>query len=198
MRRLVVAALLLTACAGAERESRANRPPGRPADPEALGRAVSTIERLDRLRSDLASTFDDPDARPDEATFLLVCRPVGVEARRIAEENGWAVEQRATRWRNPDHAADPESGTAIERFERSPDLEGIWLRTERDGIAGSRYFRRITLERPCLACHGEKDRRPDFVKERYPEDRAWGFEPGDVRGVYAVFVPDSTRPPPTR
>ncbi|MFO8099786.1 MAG: hypothetical protein R6T83_09240 [Salinibacter sp.] len=32
--------------------------------------------------------------------------------------------------------------------------------------------------------------RPDFVKEGYPDDRAYGFEPGDLRGIYAVFVPD--------
>lgn len=171
--------------------SRTARPvPDRPADPEAMARAVLRIERLDRLRSSLASTFDDATARPDRATFLLVCKPVGVEANRIARENGWVVEQLATRWRNPDHAADPEAREAIERLEDDPALDGSWIRTERDGVRGSRYFRRIVVERPCLTCHGEEDARPEFVKEEYPEDRAHGFEEGDLRGVYAVFVPD--------
>lgn len=163
----------------------------RPADPAAVARAVETVERLDRLRSGLARTFDGSGARPDEATFLLVCRPVGVESARIARENGWVVEQTATRWRNPDHAADPEARAAIERFERTPGLEGTWIRTERDGRRGTRYFRRIVVEPPCLSCHGAKGERPEFVKERYPDDRAHGFEVGDVRGAYAVFVPDS-------
>ena len=48
---------------------------------------------------------------------------------------------------------------------------------------------RITVREACLACHGAKAERPDFVKERYPEDRACGFEVGDLRGLYSVFVP---------
>jgi hypothetical protein len=44
----------------------------------------------------------------------------------------------------------------------------------------------------CLACHGPKDERPAFVKKDYPEDRAYGFEDGDLRGIYAVFVPDTS------
>ena len=28
------------------------------------------------------------------------------------------------------------------------------------------------------------------MKEGYPEDRAHGFEVGDLRGVYSVFVPE--------
>lgn len=44
----------------------------------------------------------------------------------------------------------------------------------------------------CLACHGEKNTRPEFVKEKFPEDRAHGFNAGDLRGLYSVFVADST------
>lgn len=48
---------------------------------------------------------------------------------------------------------------------------------------------RITVDRACLACHGAKEERPAFVKENYPGDRAYGFEVGDLRGAYSVFVP---------
>jgi hypothetical protein len=50
----------------------------------------------------------------------------------------------------------------------------------------------ITVQPSCLACHGPKDERPAFVKKDYPEDRAYGFEDGDLRGIYAVFVPDTS------
>ena len=53
-----------------------------------------------------------------------------------------------------------------------------------------RYFRRITVRSACLECHGRKEKRPAFVRERYPEDRAFGFERGDLRGVYSIFVPE--------
>ncbi len=38
--------------------------------------------------------------------------------------------------------------------------------------------------------HGSKDSRPAFVKDNYPADRAFNFKPGDLRGMYAVFVPE--------
>jgi hypothetical protein len=44
----------------------------------------------------------------------------------------------------------------------------------------------------CLACYGPKDERPAFVKKDYPEDRAYSFEDGDLRGIYAVLVPDTS------
>ncbi|MDX1660926.1 MAG: DUF3365 domain-containing protein [Gemmatimonadota bacterium] len=187
-----ILAVLVSLAACAAPRSEAPRPAAdRPADPTELARAVERVERLDRLRSSLASTFDDPTARPDRATFLVVCKPVGVEAARIARENGWAVEQLSEKYRNPDHAPDPEAREAIDRFERVGALDGQWIRTVRDGTEGTRYFRRIVVEPPCLQCHGEKESRPRFVKEGYPEDRAYGFDVGDLRGIYSVFVPDS-------
>ncbi len=40
------------------------------------------------------------------------------------------------------------------------------------------------------ACHGSRDSRPAFVKEKYPNDRAFNFQPGDLRGMVAVFIPE--------
>ena len=74
----------------------------------------------------------------------------------------------------------------------------LWGRTRRGETDGWRYARRITVQPSCLACHGPKDQRPDFVKTGYPDDRAYGFEAGDLRGLYAVFVPDSTVAPSPR
>jgi hypothetical protein len=59
-----------------------------------------------------------------------------------------------------------------------------------DDQPGTHYFRRINVEASCLACHGRKGDRPQFVQERYPQDLAYDFNPGDLRGMYAVFLPD--------
>ena len=69
-------------------------------------------------------------------------------------------------------------------------LMGMWIRTDREATQGSRYFRRIVVEEACLACHGPRDTRPDFVTQGYPDDKAFDFEVGDLRGMYSVFVPD--------
>ena len=61
---------------------------------------------------------------------------------------------------------------------------------EQEGQPGFRYYRRIIVEGSCLACHGARESRPQFVKDGYPDDRAYNFEAGDLRGVYSVFIAD--------
>lgn len=159
-------------------------------DPAVLARVVRETEGLDGLRSALARSLSAGGA-PDLETFQRVCRPVGLRAKHVSRETGWTVEQLAVRYRNPAHAPDREARDVQSRLAATPGLMGMWLRTSQGGVAGFRYFRRITVEPACLACHGAKDARPAFVRERYPRDRAYGFQPGDLRGLYAVFVPDS-------
>lgn len=157
--------------------------------PETMAQVVESIESLDRLRSTLAESLLESDEKVDEATFGRVCRPVGQQAARLSREHSWTVGQMAVRYRNPAHEADDEARMIHRLMENRPDLQAVWVHGEREGSRGYRYFRRITVEQTCLACHGARDDRPDFVRERYPEDRAYGFEVGDLRGVYSVFVP---------
>ncbi|PEN09460.1 hypothetical protein CRI93_01665 [Longimonas halophila] len=157
----------------------------------AQARVETSVEGLDVLRSSLARQIDDPDA-VDQSTFARVCQPVGRRAQALAQENGWVVQQLAERNRNPAHTLDDEARTVHERFAENPDLQRVWHEdTVLNGTSGQRFFQRITVEETCLACHGPKGDRPAFVKSGYPNDRAYGFETGDLRGLYAVFVPDS-------
>lgn len=156
-------------------------------DAQALAAAVQEIETLDAMRSSLARTFSGV---PDQATFAQVCKPVGAKARGIAEARGWRVQQLALKYRNPAHLLDDEARRTYEAMAANPDLMGAWVRSEQDGKTGTRYFRRIVVESACLACHGEKDRRPQFIKDGYPDDRAFGFQEGELRGLYSVFVAD--------
>lgn len=158
--------------------------------PEELARVVESVERMNTLRERLAATFlheGGPEA--DAETFAEVCHPVGRQARQLAEDHGWTVRQMAVRYRNPAHRPDEEARAAHRMMERHPELRGFWVRDTVQERRGVRYFRRITVRAACLECHGRKEERPAFVRERYPEDRAYGFERGDLRGVYSIFVP---------
>jgi hypothetical protein len=157
----------------------------------SIGDAVRAIEELDQLRSSLAGAFGEQGVPADRETFQQVCRPVGLRAREIAERNGWMVQQLAAKYRNPAHALDPEADRVDAMLRADPDLGGLWIRTSMQGREGVRYFRRIVVERACLACHGADEDRPDFIKGGYPDDRAFGFAVGDLRGLYAVFLPTS-------
>jgi hypothetical protein len=182
--KLVLTAIVVTVASGALAQTLGP-------DPEALARAVREVERLDALRSALAGAFGARGVPADESTFQQVCRPVGQQGQRIAQENGWSFVQMAERYRNPRHRLDADGQRLLRLFADDRNLFGLWMRTEQDGQPGMRYLRRIRVDAACLACHGPKDRRPEFVKQRYPDDRAYDFAVGDLRGLYSVFVPDA-------
>lgn len=160
-------------------------------DPAELAKAVQEIELLDGLRSGLASTLEGRTEEPTIQTMKEVCKPVGMRAMQLSQENQWQVKQIASKYRNPDHAPDNlPSKIALARFEQNPDLMGFWDRETINGQEGTRYYRRINVEASCLACHGAGNKRPQFVKDNYPQDLAYNFHVGDLRGMYAVFIPD--------
>ncbi|MDY7016010.1 MAG: DUF3365 domain-containing protein [Cyanobacteriota bacterium] len=163
-------------------------------DPAQLAKAIQEIESLDALRSGLASTLEGRKDAPTAQTLKEVCKPVGMKAKQLSLENGWQVKQIATKYRNPAHAPDSErSEVALTQFEQNPELIGFWERETSNSQMGTYYYRRINVEASCLACHGAKGNRPQFIREKYPQDLAFDFKVGDLRGMYAVFIPDSVR-----
>lgn len=160
-------------------------------NPEALAKAVQEIEYLDATRSGLASSLEGMTTEPTMQTMKQVCRPVGMKAMQLSQENGWQVKQLSDKYRNPAHKPDTLNATiALARLKQNPDLVAFWNTETIDGQTGTRYYRRIDVEASCLACHGLEANRPQFVKENYPEDRAYNFNVGDLRGMYSVFIPD--------
>ncbi|MFP4132606.1 MAG: DUF3365 domain-containing protein [Halothece sp.] len=154
--------------------------------PEQLGEIVQEIESLDAMRSSLAGTLEGTDETPTLETFKQVCKPVGMRAKQLSQENPWDVKQVAEKYRNPAHAPTAREATALEKFANNPDLFGFW----ETGDQETYYYRRINVEATCLKCHGMKSERPEFVKQRYPEDKAYDFSVGDLRGMYRVVIPE--------
>lgn len=183
------AAVAVALLCGAPADAAAQREP-RPAPPEgAIARAVREVEALDALRSSLARSFAAGGIAATESTFAQVCKPVKAQAMRVAQEQGWMIAQLAERHRNPDNAPDAEARRVERDMQRDPALVSVVRTTTYKGKAGTRYFRRITVEPACLACHGRREARPAFVRQQYPGDKAHGFAAGDLRGVYSVFLP---------
>lgn len=161
-----------------------------PADSAALSKAVLSMEQLDQMRISLASTLEGRTEEPTMETMKEVCRPVGMRAVAIGKENGWQVRQVASKFRNPDHApASAQEREVIDLFHRHPEINGLWEPATAEQGAGLNYYRRINVEPSCLACHGTKASRPAFIKDNYPDDKAFGFKVGDLRGMYAVHLP---------
>lgn len=56
------------------------------------------------------------------------------------------------------------------------------------------YYKPIRVAPFCLNCHGDpRSMNPEVLrvlKEKYPNDRALGYKPGDLRGVFKVIIPE--------
>lgn len=107
----------------------------------------------------------------------------GISLKRVSEHH-----------RNPVNAPDAAEVRALRHFQdalaESGSLPEDWVQQTASGEL--RYYRPLVIAEPCLACHGNADSLDPAVAEaisaRYPDDRATGYEIGDLRGVVRVTV----------
>lgn len=148
----------------------------RPSDVESF------VEEINTLREGLAQGVSG-EATAD--TFATVCKPVGMKAKAVAQKNQWTFRQVSNKYRNPTNKPNSTEAKAIQLFDQDKTLLSFWD----DGETTAHYYRRITVQENCLACHGDPKTRPDFIKKQYPEDLAHSFQEGELRGIFSVTVP---------
>ena len=152
--------------------------------------AVSAAEEIIQMRSTLAQNFIKPDMEITEETFKNVCGAVGKRVKEIMEKDGYKIRHASAKNRNPVNAATPDEISILETFDRNREIKGQWDKAEADGKKFQRYMKPIFVEDACLACHGSKDKRPQFIIDKYPEDSAYDFKTGDLRGMVEVMFPE--------
>jgi hypothetical protein len=70
----------------------------------------------------------------------------------------------------------------IDMFHRHPGINGLLETASAEQGACVNDYRRIDVQPSCMACHGSKDSRPAFIKNKYGDhDCAFNFKPGDLR-----------------
>ena len=123
---------------------------------------------------------------------IEVCQ---TEAPGMAEEVGrlrnLRIGRTSTKLRNPSNAAPPWAQPLVQGASAAP----LFLATPEGGL---RAMFPIRLASTCLACHGpEKDLAPGVrkaLREKYSQDRATGYQTGDLRGWFWVEVPGRKAP----
>ena len=112
-------------------------------------------------------------------------------AQRVGRTEGVASGRTSDRLRNPTNA--PKSWAAplvnANAGRRAQEVAGFVVDLgEKLGV-----LRPIAEQPQCAACHGPGDKFASAVraeiKDRYPADRAVGFNDGDIRGWYWVEIP---------
>lgn len=113
-------------------------------------------------------------------------------------KNGIYIRRVSQRVRNVDDTPDPAERELLERLaemHRAATLPAELAEVVRapDGTYQLQYMRPIMVRSGCLACHGDPAGFEPGVRallaKRYPEDRATGYAPGDLRGAVSVRVP---------
>jgi len=140
------------------------------------------------LKQDLKSALlAGLERGPEHA--VSVCRDQAPAIARSLSVDGVVVGRSSHRLRNPDNAppawvAPIMNAWLEEGAAREPEV--IELGEGRQG-----YIEPIVMQPLCATCHG-KAIPPDLAERiaaEYPDDRATGFEVGDLRGVYWVEFP---------
>lgn len=129
---------------------------------------------------------------------IEVCRiKAPLIASEMSQQTGWKVARTSLRYRNPNNAPDAWEQLVLREFEarkaRGEDvrrLEQAEIVTV-DGQKQFRYMKAIPTGKVCLACHGEKldPAVAETLNRFYPQDRARGFKPGDIRGAFTIVQP---------
>jgi hypothetical protein len=156
--------------------------------PEVLNTTIE-IEKINNMRESLANTLKIGD-EINETTFKQVCMPVGLAIKDFNSKNIGVLRQVSLKNRNLNNIPNPIETEALLKFQRENDLIS-YFRESKDKISsGVYYFRRIQVQESCLACHGDKNKLPEFIKTKYKEDKAHSFKSGDLRGIYSYYFND--------
>lgn len=151
--------------------------------------AQAAAAEITRLRSELALEALSSGVEMTPATFKAVCGTVAMRAKEIALEKGFKIRHAAVKNRNPKNGATAAELEIINGFTKSDALASVGAFITIEGQDFYRYSLPIFVEKACLSCHGEKDKRPAFIVKKYPEDTAYGYKEGDLRGIISVSFP---------
>ena len=131
---------------------------------------------------------------------IAVCREKAPQmAKEASEKSGWNVPRVSLRNRNPKAAPDAWEQAVLQDFDARAKAGEPPARLERGEVVGVgnekfyRYMKALPTNELCMNCHGPVERIAPAVKaglkELYPEDKAVGYAPGDIRGAITLKRP---------
>lgn len=150
------------------------------------------------LAPELAQMLMGEMNRGGPAAAVAVCADSAQVRTARFNTEGLHVRRVGTRVRNPDNAPDSLEARLL-AYLGEQKLAGTMpteimevARTGPDGGWELRYLRPIVLQEFCATCHGARDAIPTdvrtLIEQRYPQDQAVDYAPGDLRGAVSVRV----------
>ena len=146
----------------------------------------------ERYKVELATAMKDGPVAAIGAYSTFVPEIAGS----LSEETPFEITRTALRTRNPDNAPDAWEQAGLEGFAKKiaagadpKKLEVYEVTTTKEGQRLFRYMRPIMMGEACHACHGpdvKQDVKSEIAKT-YPDDKAIGYNLGDMRGAFTLI-----------
>ncbi len=108
----------------------------------------------------------------------------------ISKNKQVTIQRVAERNRNPENKLDDTSQEVFDSMKQAIQAgkkpEPIIVSSANKHV----FFAPIRLEGACLSCHGTEDQigkeNLAIIQSHYPNDKAVGFQPGDLRGMWRI------------
>lgn len=125
-----------------------------------------------------------------ENNYSLVPQVVATQvAKRMTTGSKYYVRQVSLRYRNPDNRPDDYEAEQLKTFAEKTARETSRI-VKVKGKEVFRYMLPMFAEKSCLECHGEFDKSPKFLRERFPRGHySYNYRLGEVIGAVSVTVP---------
>jgi hypothetical protein len=169
-----------------------------PADRRVQGALAEARVAAGELTAKLKSLLKEELSRGGFDGAIAVCAVVAQESTAAYRETFKNDIRRVSlRRRNPANEPDDYERAVLESFDRLPVDERPeaehWEVVSEDGEESLRYLKPLVTQPLCLTCHGDRATMAPAVREalaeHYPDDRATGFDVGDVRGAVTIQIP---------
>ncbi len=145
-----------------------------------------------RLRTRLTDAMNNGGAANAVQVCSAEAQPM---AEAVAKETGARVGRSSVKLRNPKDAPPGWVQTWLlaqgdKKAEATSGIEGVF-----DSPTGkvARFLKPIAVEGACLSCHGDPAQMSEPIKAaiaaKYPDDKATGYQNGDLRGALWAEVP---------
>jgi len=113
---------------------------------------------------------------------------------KVSEQVGFSVKRTSLKPRNSNNTPDDWERAVLEKFEQRKaqgenpkTLEFVEV-VKNNGQRQVRYMKAIPTNGVCLNCHGSEiePKVMSKIQELYPNDKAIGFDSGDLRGAFSI------------
>ena len=189
---ITICALLLAGCG--QKTGQADKPAVETETPDnqllasASGALIKKFGQ--QLKTELMSAMNE--GGPVNA--IGVCQVKAPEIARASGNEFWSIKRVTDRNRNPENLASDAEQAIMARFADTlgsrPEFLVEWA--EQADKKTYRFYKPIHLAPLCVKCHGGTEEIDAEVAaalmEKYPDDRAVGYAPGDLRGMFVVEV----------